>query len=138
MGENRELFCFNVDDHSYISFGILFFNTTYRPVQTTAALSTKFRHNEWVAPQVELWMLQKNRFHTHSVRLRQEQKMLSLTQFSDECALKCRRYSDLQNTLFQRWKDPFFVWNVSQPKSWEDVRVPLKWIWHPDIELYNE
>ena len=40
--------------------------------------------------------------------------------------------------LTQRWRDPFFTWNATPPNTWEDMRLPLASVWHPDIELYNE
>ena len=35
------------------------------------------------------------------------------------------------------WKDPRLAWNASHANGIEDVRLNIKDIWLPDIEVYN-
>ena len=39
--------------------------------------------------------------------------------------------------LNYEWKDPRLAWNASHANGIEDVRLNIKDIWLPDIEVYN-
>ena len=39
--------------------------------------------------------------------------------------------------LIMKWNDSFLLWNPADFEGIEDIRVPWKDIWTPDVVLYN-
>ena len=56
--------------------------------------------------------------------------------YSSQCTVQCTMYN-IHCRLWQEWQDVNMKWNKSEYGEIVDIRIPPKYIWKPDLLMYN-